>query len=77
MRFRNITLIIVFILSLILVLVYHLVRIPYLGLAGYALQLIGDIMLIYFVIAGVKRKSRNNSKENGSVCSPVSSETDL
>ncbi len=76
MRFRNIALIIVLILSLILILVYYLVRNPYLGLAGYVLQLIGDIMLIYSVMAGAKRKSRNNNTGDSSVCSSVSSETD-
>ena len=76
MRFRSVALIIVLILSLILVLAYYLVRNPYLGLAGYALQLIGDIMLIYSVMAGAKRKSRDNSTGDGSVCSSSSSETD-
>ena len=58
MRFRNVILVIVLSLSLVLVLSCYLVRNPYLGLAGYALQLIGDIMLIYSAMAGAKRKSR-------------------
>ena len=71
MRFRNVILVIVLSLSLVLVLSCYLVRNPYLGLAGYALQLIGDIMLIYSAMAGAKRKSRGKEDKGTEMSSPL------